>query len=165
MTHMGRVTRKHAAALSALACAASLIGAQPAAARSYDPNEPRAADPNRTCLSIPAALRAAAGDGDFQLAKMRHLADDFDHQRCLDALVGQTARIVITDENGVVLESTDPWAACADPDKGYTYPHTFGADGFYADQLPDLVANNTRQCGNALWATETLVSLLGGPQR
>lgn len=157
---------KLAAAVSTLLLALGLLAVtQPASARTYDPNQPRVASPNQTCLSIPAAVRFKGGDGDFQLSKMRHLADEFDHERCMDALVKQTARIALTDENGTVIELIDPWASCADPDKGITLPHTFGADGFYADHLPDLVAHNLRQCGNALWATDVLVSAFGGAQR
>ncbi len=143
--------RKSLALLAAGAMAAGMfiVGAGPAsAAQAYDPNVTRIANPANTCKSIPGSIRSAAN-----LLGLTIDTSSFDYAGCVTTLAQGKAFVEPADLFG------DPYVQC--DHLGIPYPYVFHDGDSMEDQLlPDLQANNRKQCGSALYAFHEIFTAL-----
>ena len=142
-----------AAAIGAAALALSVVFAGPAsAAKSYDPDVTRIANPANACKAIPGTLSA--------LEKMFGIDldySDFDYSECVQTLARGEAVV----DFGVPYEQCAALEAGVQTPGGFfqiTYPYTFHAEE--GDPFPNLMAKNRKQCGSALYAFHTIESYL-----
>jgi hypothetical protein len=138
-----------AAALGAAALVLPVVVAGPAsAAKSYDPNVTRIANPANACKAIPGTLET------FGI----HLDDsDFSYSECVQTLARGEAVV----DFGVPYEQCAALEAGVETPGGFfqiTYPYTFHAEE--GDPFPNLMAKNRKQCGSALYAFHTIESYL-----
>lgn len=133
---------KTTALLAGVAFAAStvLVAGPASAAKAYDPNLTRIANPANVCKSIPGSIQ--------HFASMTHNVVDtsgFDYASCVTTLARGKAFVEPAAEFG------SPYVQC---DRlGLTYPYVFHNTDSQEDMvLPDLKANNRKECGSALYA-------------
>jgi hypothetical protein len=146
--------RKSLALLAAGAMAAGtlFVGAGSASAsQAYDPNVTRIANPANTCKSIPGSIEAAANLLDVTID-----TSSFDYAGCVTTLAQGKAVVQPVEEFG------DPYKQCDFLlTLGVSYPYVFHNTDSPEDQLlPDLQANNRKQCGSALYAFHEIFTAL-----
>lgn len=134
-----------------VAAAAVLVAAPASAADSYDPNITRIANPANACKSIPGSIQ--------YFAEMTGQAIDtsgFDYSDCVTTLARGEAFVEPADEFGSPYEQCDLLQQF-----GVTYPYVFHAGDSLEDMvLPDLKANNRKECGSALYAFHSIFTAL-----
>ncbi len=130
------------ALITSVAVAAStvLLAAPASAAQSYDPNVTRIANPANTCKSIPGSIQHFAA-----MAGQTIDTSGFDYSGCVTTLARGEAFV----EPAEIFGS--PYVQC--DALGIPYPYVFHDTDSLEDMLlPDLKANNRKQCGSALYA-------------
>ncbi len=136
---------KLSAVITGVAVAAStvLLAAPASAAGSYDPNVTRIANPANTCKSIPGSIQHFAGMFGVTID-----TSGFDYSGCVTTLARGQAFVEPADEFGSPYEQCDRLQ-----EFGVTYPYVFhNTDSLEDTVLPDLKANNRKECGSALYA-------------
>ena len=146
-----------AAALS-LAIAGVTAVATPASAapKSYDPNVTRIANPANVCKSVIGSVQNAAAVLDVEIDM-----SSFDYAGCVSTLAKGD---VVVPGFGNPYEQCDLLVRVG----AVRYPYVFhNTDSFEDVLLPDLQANDRKQCGSALYAFHqiftTVGPYLGGP--
>lgn len=136
--------------LSSLTVASSHV----AAAKTYDPNVARIANPANVCKSIPGTITADAA----LLGMPTPDLSWFSYKACVTTLAQGRAVVEPVDVFG------DPYAQC--DSLGLTYPATLhSGEGGEEDQfLPDLTVKNRKECGSALYAYHLIADTLFGPE-
>ncbi len=153
------MNRKSAAAAVIFIGASVLtpLAGSAAAKGSYDPNVARLANPANVCKSIPGSIEHAAEEPGMPTPDLSW----FDYDDCVRTMAHGDAFV----EPAEVFGS--PYVQCDRLQEfGLTLPHTFHDTDNMEDQLlPDLVAKNRKQCGNALYAFHAIFTALfpGGP--
>ena len=136
---------KLSAAITGVAVAAStvILAAPASAAGSYDPNVTRIANPANTCKSIPGSIQYFA-----EMTGQTIDTSGFDYSGCVTTLARGEAFVEPADEFGSPYEQCDRLQ-----EFGVTYPYVFhNGDSMEDMVLPDLKANNRKECGSALYA-------------
>lgn len=140
-----------AVALCLATLGATAVAAPAAAAPPYDPNVTRIASPANVCKSIPGSVQHAA-----EMFGLTIDTSSFDYSGCVTTLAQGNAVVEPVEEFG------DPYAQCDALAKfGVTYPYVFHNTDSPEDQLlPDLQANNRKECGSALYAFHAIFTVL-----
>lgn len=137
--------RKLSALFAGVAVAASsvILTAPASAAQSYNPNITRIANPANVCKSIPGSIEHFAA-----MTGQTIDTSGFDYTGCVTMLAQGEAVVEPVEVFG------DPYAQCdALAQFGVTFPYVFhNTDSLEDMVLPDLKANNRKQCGSALYA-------------
>lgn len=148
---MRKIPMSFAAASLALSGLIALAGPA-SAAKSYDPNVARVANPANVCKSIPGTITA-----DAELLGMPTPdLSAFSYRDCVKTLARGEAVVEPVELFG------DPYQEC---DKsGITYPATLhsGEGGEEDALLPDLTVKNRKECGNALYAFHAIATAVFG---
>ena len=137
----------------AAVAATSVIVAVPASAgEPYDPNVTRIANPANVCKSIPGSIEHFAA-----MTGQTIDTSGFDFTGCVTTLARGEAVV----EPAEVFGS--PYVQCdALAEFGVTYPYVFhNTDSLEDVLLPDLKANNRKECGSALYAFHAIFTELG----
>lgn len=141
---------------SAAFAATSVLAAAPAnAATSYDPNVTRIANPADVCKSIPGSILNAGATLGIPVD-----VSDFDYTDCVTTLARGKAFVEPAEEFG------SPYAQCdfLVANEFIALPYVFHASESEEDVLlPDLKANNRKQCGSALYAFHAIFTALFAP--
>ena len=142
----------------AIITSATVLGAGTAStATPYDPNVARIANPANACKSIPGSIQHAAGVLGLPAPDLSW----FDYGHCVRTLATGSASVEPTGEFG------DPYAQCdfLVSIGVITYPATLhsgeGGDPLEEFLLPDLTVRDRKECGNALYAYHSIVSVFG----
>jgi hypothetical protein len=142
-------------AAAGLAIGAALAGPSTvSAAKPYDPNVARVANPANVCRSIPGSIPLLA-------AKFGAPAPDlswFNYSECVRTLAAGKAFV---EGEGSPYEQCDFLVGVG----AFAYPVTLhsGEEPEVDDVLPDLTVRNRKECGNALYAYHTIFTALGPP--
>ena len=132
----------------AVAASTVFVAAPASAAGSYDPNVTRIANPANVCKSIPGSIQ--------YFADMTHQSIDtsgFDYSGCVTTLARGEAFVEPADEFG------SPYVQC--DGLGIPYPYVFhNGDSLEDMVLPDLKANNRKECGSALYAFHSIFTAI-----
>jgi hypothetical protein len=114
------------------------------AGHSYDPNIVRIANPANVCMSIPGSIEHAAELFQMPTPDLSW----FDYSDCVTMMARGEAFVEPAEEFG------DPYAQCDLLQSfGVEFPYVFHDTDSEEDVLlPDLKANNRKQCGSALFA-------------
>jgi hypothetical protein len=148
---MNRFARS-AAALCLATGAAAAFASPASAAPSYDPNVTRIANPANVCKSIPGSVQYAA-----DMLGVTIDTSSFDYSGCVTMLAQGNAVVEPVKEFG------DPYAQCdALAQFGVTLPYVFHDTDSMEDMLlPDLQANDRKQCGAAVYAFHAIFTAVG----
>ncbi|MEO6571678.1 MAG: hypothetical protein ABIO83_09030 [Ilumatobacteraceae bacterium] len=119
---------------------------------SYDPNIARIANPANVCKSIPGSIERAAALFQMPIPDLSW----FVYSDCVQTMARGEAVVEPADEYG------SPYAQCdLLQSYGVTFPYTFHDSDSPEDQLlPDLIAKNRTECGNALFAFHAIFTAL-----
>jgi len=141
-------------AAAALAAGTFIAAAGPAsAAQAYDPNVTRIANPANTCKSIPGSIQNFA-----TLAHVDIDTSSFDYAGCVATLAQGNAVVEPVEVFGNPYEQCDFLVSVG----AFSYPYVFHNTDSLEDQLlPDLQANNRKQCGSALYAFHEIFTAVG----
>jgi hypothetical protein len=143
------------AASTAFVATSVLAAAPAAAASSYDPNVTRIANPAKVCKSIPGSILNAGA-----LLGIPVDVSDFDYADCVTTLARGEAFVEPAEEFG------SPYAQCDFLIQNgiISLPYVFHDTDSEEDVLlPDLKANNRKQCGSALYAFHSIFTALFAP--
>lgn len=136
---------------SALAASTVLLAAPASAAEAYDPNVTRIANPANVCKSIPGSIEHFA-------AMIGQTIDtsQFDYTGCVTTLARGEAFVEPAELFG------SPYVQCdALAEFGVTFPYVFhDTDSMEDVLLPDLKANNRKECGSALYAFHAIFTAI-----
>lgn len=138
---------------ASLALTGLFMVADPAsAAKSYDPNVARVANPANTCKSIPGTIK-------FDAELLGMPTPDlswFSYKDCVTTLAHGAAVVEPVELFG------NPYTEC--DNIGITYPSTLhsGEGGEEDFLLPDLTVKNRKQCGSALYAFHAIATAVFG---
>lgn len=136
------------AAVAAVAASTVVVAAPASAAQSYDPNTTRIANPANVCKSIPGSIQ--------HFAKMIGQPIDtsgFDYSGCVRMLARGEAFVEPAEDFG------SPYVQC--DVMGLPYPYVFHNTGSMEDMLlPDLKANNRKECGSSLYAFHAIFTAI-----
>jgi hypothetical protein len=125
------------------------------AAKPYDPNVARIANPANVCKSIPGSIEFASNAIGAPVPDLSW----FDYSDCVNTAARGAH---------VVPGFGSPYEQCAMLIQfgAFSYPATLhsGESGPEEDfLLPDLTVRNDRECGNALYAYHVIASTVFGP--
>jgi len=136
---------------AAVAASTVLFAAPASAASSYDPNVTRVANPANVCKSIPGSIQYFAA-----MTGQTIDTSSFDYVGCVTMLARGEAFI----EPAEIFGS--PYVQCdALAEFGVTYPYVFhNTDSMEDMVLPDLKANNRKECGSSLYAFHAIFTVL-----
>ena len=137
---------------AAIAASSAALAAPASAAGPYDPNVTRIANPANVCKSIPGSIEHFA-----VMTGQTIDTSGFDYTGCVTTLARGEAFV----EPAEIFGS--PYVQCdALAEFGVTYPYVFhNTDSLEDVLLPDLKANNRKECGSALYAFHAIFTELG----
>lgn len=135
----------------AVAASTFLVAAPATAAQSYDPNVTRIANPANVCKSIPGSIQHFA-----EMTGQPIDTSGFDYQGCVTTLARGEAVV----EPAEIFGS--PYVQCdALAEFGVTFPYVFhNTDSLEDVLLPDLKANNRKECGSSLYAFHAIFTAI-----
>jgi hypothetical protein len=139
------------ASLVGVAASTLLLAAPASAGQSYDPNVTRIANPANVCKSIPGSIQYFAA-----MTQQTIDTSGFDYGGCVTTLARGEAFVEPAEEFG------SPYVQCDMLQEfGVTYPYVFhNGDSLEDMVLPDLKANNRKQCGSALYAFHSIFTAI-----
>jgi hypothetical protein len=145
------MNRRLSASFVGIAASTVLLAAPASAAQSYDPNVTRIANPANVCKSIPGSIQHFAA-----MTGQTIDTSGFDYSGCVTTLARGEAFVEPAAEFG------SPYAQCDLLQQfGVTFPYVFhNTDSFEDMVLPDLKANNRKECGSALYAFHSIFTAI-----
>lgn len=139
-----RITSLLAGSVTLLSAVA--LASPATAATSYDPDVTRVANPANVCKSIPGTIGALT-DGQVDTS-------DFDLAGCVSTAA----------KGGFEVPGFgDPYAQCEALVGMGVISYPVVLHGEPGDPFPDLLARNSKQCGNALYAFHSIEAALSAP--